>query len=66
MEEHKVLITTSGLGSHKDSPPERLIVEVSGHYCFTKEPFRSALVDVKEKLSKHLFDRFDEICGAWE
>ena len=51
---------------YKGSPPERLIVEVSGHYCFTKEPFRSALVDVKEKLSKHLFDRFDEICGAWE
>ena len=51
---------------HKSSPPERMIVEVSGHYCFTEEPFRSLLTSVRESLAKKLFSRFDEICGAWE
>ena len=51
---------------YKHSPPDKLIVEVSGHYCFTKEPFKSSVVQTKEKLSTHLFERFDEIYKAWE
>jgi len=51
---------------YKHVPPERMIVEVSGHYCFTKEPFKSAISQIKEKLSMHLFERFDEIYRAWD
>lgn len=51
---------------HKSVPPDRMIVEVSGHYCFTKEPFKSAISQIKEKLSMHLFERFDEIYRAWD
>jgi len=50
----------------KDNPPERLIVEVSGHYCFAREPFASSVEKVREKLSSYLFSRFDEIHRAWE
>ena len=51
---------------YKESPPEKMIVEVSGHYCFTKEPFSSSVAKIKEKLSDRLFKRFDEIYEAWE
>jgi hypothetical protein len=50
----------------RHDPPDELIVDVSGHYCFTKDPFRESVGLVKEELTRHLFSRFDEIHSAWE
>jgi len=50
----------------KINPPEHLIVEVSGHYCFMDQPFKNVSHLIKDELSAILFERFDEICGAWK
>jgi len=48
-----------------DNPPNSLVVEVSGHYNFTKHPFLKNLSLTTGELRKKLFYRFDEIHEAW-
>jgi len=45
---------------------KRMIVEVSGHYSFTKEPFRSLVHKTNDAFKKALFKRFDDILSVWE
>jgi len=49
----------------KQNPSKRLIVEVSGHYCFTKEPFFNSTEKSYYNLKQLIFDRFDQIHNAW-
>ena len=50
----------------RDDPPDQLVVEVSGHYCFTKDPFAKNISMILDELKNQLFDRFDEIHEAWK
>jgi len=50
----------------KQNPSKRLVVEVSGHYCFTKEPFLNSTEKSYSNLRKLIFDRFDQIHSAWK
>lgn len=50
----------------KHNPSKRLVVEVSGHYCFTKEPFLSSTEKSYSNLRQLIFDRFDQIHSAWK
>jgi tagatose-1,6-bisphosphate aldolase non-catalytic subunit AgaZ/GatZ len=52
--------------NRKKNPPENLIVEVSGHYSFTKKPFVGAMSGYEKDFEKILFERFEEIHSAWE
>ena len=49
----------------KASPSDTMIVEVSGHYSFTEQPFLEQCPKIKGALRTQLFDRFDEIYSAW-
>ena len=45
---------------------KRMIVEVSGHYNFTKEPFRSLMHKTSDAFKRALFERFNDILSVWE
>jgi len=45
---------------------KRMIVEVSGHYNFTKEPFRSLVHKTNDAFKKAIFKRFDDILDVWK
>ena len=49
-----------------DNPPKEMIVNVSGHYCFSQEPFTEAIKKIEEEIQKSLFERFEEINSAWD
>ena len=52
--------------NYKNKAPERMIIEVSGHYSFSKKPFKNALKDDHRlEFKKILFERFNEIHSAW-
>ena len=42
------------------------LIEVSGHYNFTKEPFASQIPHVCETLKESLFHRFEQIIREWK
>jgi len=45
---------------------QEVLVEVSGHYNFGKEPFASAIPGIQSDLKIKLFQRFDDIIGNWK
>lgn len=45
-------------------PTKLMIVQVSGHYCFTKYPFEKYHDHIKGRLKKLLFERFDSITST--
>lgn len=45
---------------------KKLIIEVSGHYNFTKEPFLSKTEKIKKHFRDAIFNRFDEIVSIWD
>ena len=49
----------------RDSSLKKTIIEVSGHYVFTEEPFSSSMDKIKAKFKTEIFKRFDEIHEAW-
>lgn len=49
----------------KHNPPERLVVEVSGHYSFCDPLFKKSIPKIKLDLENVLKKRFDEIYSAW-
>ena len=50
----------------KLDPPVDMIVNVSGHYSFTKEPFASSIPLIQLQLRHVLFKRFEEIVSCWD
>ena len=45
---------------------KKLIIEVCGHYNFSKEPFSTKTHMIEELFKASLFSRFDEIMSAWD
>ena len=50
----------------KLDPPNDMVINVSGHYSFTKEPFVSSIPLIQLQLRHVLFKRFEEIISCWE
>jgi hypothetical protein len=49
----------------QDAPPKGLVVQVSGHYAFTKEPFASHADNVRGELEDKIYERLDSILSCW-
>ena len=43
------------------NPSKETIVNLSGHYCFTKSPFKNCLEEIKDELSDTIHHRLDSI-----
>jgi len=48
------------------NPPKQMIVELSGHYAFTNEPFASLIRELNITLASALYSRFNEIIHCWQ
>ena len=47
------------------APPEKLLVEVGAHYCFTQDPFRGMIGFLKQELRETLDCRLNSILACW-
>lgn len=50
----------------KQNPSKNMVISVSGHYSFTKEPFASSIPLIQLELKRILFKRFEAIVSCWD